>query len=273
MPSFGMLSQVAYREAVRLAPVSEFNRNWEIELGAPAGKTATILNGVDVDLYHPMEHEPKAPTVSFVGRIDPLKALEVLIDAFALVRERIPDARLRLFGPTPKGDEAYREGLERQILQLGLDEAVTFEGAVPDSMHAIAAGHVVALSSISEGLPFTVIEAMMAGRATVNTDVGGVAEVVGTDGEAGLLVHPRDPRQLADGIIALLQDPDRRQAMGRKARARALELFSLTTFVDRYRDLYEMALNDVAVSEPVQMKRLVTAEAEDQNNSQAGGVA
>lgn len=61
--------------------------------------------------------------------------------------------------------------------------------------------------------------------------------------------------------------------MGRKARARALELFSLTTFVDRYRDLYEMALNDVAVSEPVQMKRLVTAEAEDQNNSQAGGVA
>ena len=154
-----------------------------------------------------------------------------------------------------------------------MDEAVTFEGAVPDSMHAIAAGHVVALSSISEGLPFTVIEAMMAGRATVNTDVGGVAEVVGTDGEAGLLVHPRDPRQLADGIIALLQDPDRRQAMGRKARARALELFSLTTFVDRYRDLYEMALNDVAVSEPVQMKRLVTAEAEDQNNSQAGGVA
>ena len=53
MPSFGMLSQVAYREAVRLAPVSEFNRNWEIELGAPAGKTATIPNGVDVDLYHP----------------------------------------------------------------------------------------------------------------------------------------------------------------------------------------------------------------------------
>lgn len=269
-----MLTQVAYLEAVQLAPVSEFNRLWEIELGAPAGKTTAILNGVDVDQYHPIEHEPTAPTVSFVGRIDPLKALEVMIDAFALVRERIPDARLRLFGPTPKGDEEYREGLEAQIERLGLGESVTFEGEVPDSMQAIAAGHVVALSSISEGLPFTVIEAMMAGRATVNTDVGGVAEVVGASGEAGLLVPPRDPERLAEGLVTLLQNPDMRAAMGVRARRRALELFSLTTFIDRYRELYQLALGEGAVSERVNMRRLSFGESEPvQAAGQGGGVA
>lgn len=246
-----MLGQATYAAARYIAPVSDFNRQWELELGADPDRTAVIYNGVDTDLYHPLE-EPGEPTISFVGRIDPLKALEVLVEAFALVRRRVPAARLRLFGPTPKGNEAYHEELQAQIDALGLTEAVTFEGRVASSMQAFAAGQVVALSSISEGLPFTVIEAMMAGRATVNTDVGGVAEVVGRDGAAGIVVPPRDPRAFADALVSLLQDDALRQEIGRTARVRAMELFDLTTFLHSYRDLYRAAAlgEDVAAPSP-----------------------
>lgn len=248
-----MLSQVTYAEATRIAPVSDFNRQWELELGASAGKTTVIYNGVDIDLYRPIAEEPAEPTVSFVGRIDPLKGLEVMIDAFALVREKVPQARLRLFGPTPLGNEEYRRDLEVQIKELGLSDSVTFEGKVSSSMTAFAAGNVVALSSISEGLPFTVIEAMMAGRATVNTDVGGVGEVVGTDGSAGLLVPPRDPAALAEGLVTLLLDQERRQEVGLAARIRALELFDLNTFISRYRALYGLTVGQPSALETGEM--------------------
>ena len=89
---------------------------------------------------------------------------------------------------------------------------MTFAGPVASSRDAFAAGHVVALSSISEGMPYTVIEAMMCGRATVSTDVGGVAETVG---DAGLVVPPRDPRAFATACLELLTDPARRADLAR----------------------------------------------------------
>lgn len=237
-----LLTQLTYAEATSIAPVSDFNRGWELELGADPARTTTVHNGVDTDAYRPLSTEPSGPpTAVFVGRIDPLKDLETMIDAFALVRRDLPEARLRLFGPTPQGNEDYHAALADQVQRLGLGDAVTFEGPVPSSMRAFEAGHVVALSSISEGLPYSVIEAMMAGRPSVNTDVGGVAEIVGSDDRCGLVVPPRDPDALAAGLLALLSDPARRAAMGREARARATHLFSMDTFLASYRELYEAA--------------------------------
>ncbi len=150
-----LLTQATYAEAVAIAPpVSDFNRDWELYLGADPSRTRTIYNGVDTTGYRPIGSEPAEPTVVFVGRIDPLKALEVLVDAFALVRDRVPGARLRIFGPTPSGNEAYLASLQEQVRLAGLTESVSFEGAVESSMTAFEAATVVALSSISEGLPY-----------------------------------------------------------------------------------------------------------------------
>ena len=247
-----LLTQVTYAEAACIAPVSEFNRRWELRLGADPMRTSTIYNGVDVDMYTPIVGEPAVPTVSFVGRIDPLKGLEVLLDAFALLRERLPQARLRLFGPTPESNRDYRVGLEDQIARLGLSSCVSFDGPVESSMTGFEAGTVVALSSISEGLPYAVIEAMMAGRATVNTDVGGVSEIVGTDGRCGLVVPPRDPAAFAEALWTVLSDPGRRASMGHAARERAVSLFNMDDFIGAYRDLYATAhaVNRSRASEP-----------------------
>jgi glycosyltransferase involved in cell wall biosynthesis len=194
-----------------------------------------VPNGVAPDAYPELDSEPAEPTVVWVGRIDPLKDLHTLIRAFELVRARVPAARLRLAGPVPPTGREYADSCHKLVAQLGLYDAVTFVGPVSSSREAYATGNVVALSSISEGMPYTVIEAMMCGRATVSTDVGGVAETVG---EAGLVVPPGDPAAFADACVELLRDPVRRTCLARAARERALAHFTLDQMLAAYDHLY-----------------------------------
>ncbi|MEW2166769.1 GT4 family glycosyltransferase PelF [Streptomyces sp. NPDC007084] len=232
---FRLLAEETYRRAALITPGNRYNRLWEEQGGAAPAAIRTVYNGVDPAAFPPAGPEPERPTLSWAGRVDPIKDLETLIRAFALVRERLPDARLRLFGGTPRGGEAYRERCEALAAELGHGAAVTFEGRVEDIKDAYAAGNVVMLSSISEGFPFTLIEAMSCGRATVSTDVGGVREAVG---DSGLVVPPRDPAAMAAAALELLGDPGRRRSMGEAARLRVIEQFTLRQTVDTFRSVY-----------------------------------
>ncbi|MGW3991195.1 GT4 family glycosyltransferase PelF [Streptomyces sp. NPDC004830] len=232
---FRLLARESYLRAALITPGNRYNRLWEEEGGADPGSIRTVYNGVDPAAFPAAGPEPEVPTLSWAGRVDPIKDLETLIRAFALVRARLPQARLRLFGGTPRGGEAYRERCEALAAELGHADAVTFEGRVEDIKDAYAAGNVVMLSSISEGFPFTLIEAMSCGRATVSTDVGGVREAVG---ETGLVVPPRDPQAMAAAALELLGDAGRRRAMGEAARLRVIEQFTLRQTIDTFRSVY-----------------------------------
>ncbi|MFF4587207.1 GT4 family glycosyltransferase PelF [Streptomyces sp. NPDC001388] len=232
---FRLLAEESYRRAALITPGNRYNRLWEEQGGAAPESIRTVYNGVDPAAFPPAGPEPGTPTLSWAGRVDPIKDLETLVRAFALVREQLPVARLRLFGGTPRGGEAYRERCAALAAELGHADAVTFEGRVDDIRDAYAAGNVVMLSSISEGFPFTLIEAMSCGRATVSTDVGGVREAVG---DTGLVVPPRDPRAMASAALELLGDPARRRAMGEAARLRVIEQFTLRRTIDTFRAIY-----------------------------------
>jgi len=225
------LARLAYQEAALVAPVSGFNRRWAERHGAHPARVTVIPNGVDPQRFAPLDSEPAVPTISWVGRIDPLKDLETLIRAFGYVRAWLPGARLHLAGPVPAGNEDYAAACRRLAADLQVADAVTFAGPVACSRDAFAAGNLVALSSVSEGMPYTVIEAMMCGRATVSTDVGGVAEAVG---DAGLVVPPRDPRAFAAACLELLTEPARRAGLAARARERALAEFTLNRCLETY---------------------------------------
>ncbi|MEV6122985.1 GT4 family glycosyltransferase PelF [Streptomyces sp. NPDC052077] len=232
---FRLLAEETYRRAALITPGNRYNRLWEERGGAAPDAIRTVYNGVDPAAFPPAGPEPERPVLSWAGRVDPIKDLETLIRAFAQVRSQLPDVRLRLFGGTPRGGEAYRERCEALAEQLGHGDAVTFEGRVDDIKDAYAAGNVVMLSSISEGFPFTLIEAMSCGRATVSTDVGGVREAVG---DTGLVVPPRDPAAMASAALELLGDSVRRRAMGEGARLRVIEQFTLRQTIDTFRSIY-----------------------------------
>lgn len=229
------LTAATYRAADAIVPSSEYNRRWEQAAGAEPGKLTVIRNGVDPAAFPVAGTEPPVPTVSWLGRIDPLKDVETLLRAFALVKRRVPEARLRIFGTAPPGNERYLARCRRAADDLHLGDAACFEGHVADPVAAYHAGSVVALTSISEGFPYAVLEAMAAGRPVVATEVGGVPEAVGP---CGLVVPAADPRAFAAACVELLRDPARRSALGAAGRRRVLGEFTVDRCLAAYRSLY-----------------------------------
>ncbi|MEU6723137.1 GT4 family glycosyltransferase PelF [Nonomuraea wenchangensis] len=240
---FRRLAGAAYVAADRIAPHSSYNRRWQIRNGADPDRIRIMYNGVDPDDFPPVESSPDQPTLVFMGRIDPLKDLHTLLRAFAIVREKVPDARLRIFGGVPAGNEPYQESCLELAEELGVTDAARFEGRVTTPAAAYHAGDVVALTSISEGFPYTVVEAMACGLPVVVTNVGGVAEAVG---EAGMVVPPRDHVAAAEAMVRLLRDTGLRRRLGALARERVLERFTLRQSLDDYRSVYEELLGVTA---------------------------
>jgi glycogen synthase len=154
-------------------------------------------DGVRAELGIP-EH---APVVGNLANFKAAKDHPTLLRAAARVRERLPEVRFLLIGQGPLEPEARRLAAE-----LGLDATVVFTGFRTDAHRLLAALDVFTLSSTYEGLPIALIEAMALGRPAVVTRVGGVPEVL-ADGDQGLLVPPRDPAALADGLLRLLAAP------------------------------------------------------------------
>jgi polysaccharide biosynthesis protein PelF len=237
---FRTLAGAGYRVADALAPHSAYNRRWQLQNGADPERMWTMYNGVPPEEFPVAESEPDGPTIVFMGRIDPLKDLHTLIRAFAVVRAEVPGARLRMFGNTPAGNEAYHDSCVRLIEELGLTGAAVLEGRVDSPVHAYHAGSIVALTSISEGFPYTVVEAMACGRTVVCTNVGGVAEAVA---DSGIVVPPRNSQAVAEACIRLLRDDSLRQRWAQAARARVMDLFTLAHSLHAYRLVYEQAID------------------------------
>lgn len=113
-------------------------------------------------------------------------------------------------------------------------------GGTKEPEKAYSAGDIVAISSIMEGFPFTVIEAMACGKAVVASDVGGVREALG---DCGLLVRSRRPRELAKGIVRLLQDKELRQKFEKDSLIKINTEFTLEKCVQKFRDEYANVIN------------------------------
>jgi glycosyltransferase involved in cell wall biosynthesis len=230
------LSLAAYQVADAIAPGSDYNRRWQQANGADVDKIEPIHNGIDVDGFKSTAAKTEHPTLVWVGRIDPLKDVKTLLRAFVRVRQTIPNARLRIYGGTPPGNEGYlRECLDLRD-KLGLEENVAFEGRVRSIADAYLSGDVVVATSISEGFPYAVLEAMASGRAMIATDVGGVSEAID---DAGILVPPQDDVSLANACITLLGNPELRAALANDGRERVRSRFMVELSNERYGELYD----------------------------------
>ncbi len=221
------ITEGSYWCAHQIAPGSRYNHRWEIYVGAEPATIQTIYNGPDPAEFTPatFDRAPDAPpVVVWLGRIDPLKDLETLVRAAAIVHDDMPEVQFVLYGKAPKGNEWYYERVVGLRDRLGLQDTVHFPGYAASAAAAYNEGDFVVLSSISEGFPYSVVEAMMCGRTVVGTDVGGVSEAL--EG-CGLVVDPRHPEQMARACLQLLRDPDLARELGRKAREKALAQFSL----------------------------------------------
>ena len=231
------MTELSYTFADQVSPCCDANQRWELRLGAHPERVSTIYYGVDSSVFRAVPREPNAaPLVVWVGRIDPLKDVETLLQSAALVHEARPDVQFRLHGAAAPGGELYNERCLQLRHDLGLDDVVAFPGFTSTPQTAFQAADLVVLSSISEGFPYSILEAMLCSRPIVATAVGGIAEQVGP---CGLVVEPRNPGQMADAIVTLLADPQRLADLGELARQRAEELFSLSNEREAHMRAYD----------------------------------
>ncbi|MDQ4129502.1 MAG: glycosyltransferase family 4 protein, partial [Actinomycetota bacterium] len=207
----------------------------------PPSKLACIPPGWSGD---PLPHTGGGdrPTVVCVAKLRPEKGHDLLLAAFALVRQEVPNARLVLVG-----DGDLRPALESQAHELGLTEAVEFAGAVPSIWTYLAAADVFALASETEAFGMAIVEAMGAGLPVVAPDVGGVPELV-VPGVTGELFPPGDHHALAARLIDLLASPERRARMAAAALDKAQPLRMEHT-LPRYFALYDELLERDTASE------------------------
>ena len=224
-----------YHFADQVSPVCAYNSRWERQLGVRETKIRVIHNGVDPAVFAPSPHRKKSPpAVVGVMRIDPVKDIETLLRAAALVHATARDVKFIIYGGVTVPE--YFDRCLALRTRLGLDRAFVFAGHTENAPEAYHSGDIVVLSSVSEGFPYSIVEAMMAGKAIVATDVGGVSEALGP---AGIVIPPQDPERLARAICYLLENPLECASLGQEARERALTYFTTERFAALYLDCYE----------------------------------
>jgi glycosyltransferase involved in cell wall biosynthesis len=216
--------------------------------GKASDKVRVVHNGTDIRNYSPNNSGDKIrrefnikqqeAVIGIVGRIVPWKGHKVFLQADKLVRKRRPHTKFLIVGDTANGKNQYSKGIKRLTQQLGLGESVIFTGFRSDVPEILSAMDIlVHASTLPEPFGLTIIEAMASGKPVVATNGGGVPEIL-VNGVTGRLVPMNDVDALADAIVELLDDPEKRRAMGKAGRERVKKYFSVETFVQNLSDQY-----------------------------------
>jgi glycosyltransferase involved in cell wall biosynthesis len=215
--------------------------------GIPAERIEVIYNGVRLDDFSAsgdlrrqvraeLGIDPDAPVAIQVARLDYLKDHCTAIRAAERIRRKLPGFRLVVVGEGPE-----RAKIEAEIVDRKLSDCVLLLGLRTDVRRLLAAADLFLLTSISEGIPVTLIEAMGARLPVVSTAVGGIKEVVRPE-KTGLVAPAGDDVGLATAVVRLLTDPAKAQALGTAGRTRAEEMFAEDQMHAQYVRLYESML-------------------------------
>ena len=185
----------------------------------------------------------EAPLIGSVGVLNPQKGHEYLIRSAKLVRERVENVQFRILGVESPAHTAYLRSLHEEIEASGLSDCVQLvdpRDQVPELMQAF---DVFAMASVprSEGMPTVILEAMASGKPVVATDVGAVAELVEA-GVSGIVTQPLQPDLMAQEIVELLCDDERRNRIAHAGLVRAQREFSLDRLADLHAEAYRQAI-------------------------------
>lgn len=227
---------VISRVADRRLCVSEdiLRRRHEVD-GVPSQLLEVIPNGTRIP-DQPVSRVDGETVIGSVGRLVTAKDFPTLVEAVALLRSRGYRLRAEIVG-----EGADRQRIEDAIVRHDADETVSLVGHQDDVSSWLARWSLFASSSIQEGQPVALLEAMAHGLPCVATSVGGVPDTM-RDGSEGLIVPPGQPDKLADAIAGLLDDEPRRNALGDAARQRAIDDFSIDALARRCETIYSQAL-------------------------------
>jgi len=204
------------------------------------GDISVVPNGVDLERFKTSlgaKKEGNTKTIVFVGRLHPVKGVQYLIEAVAIVHQEIPDVKLVIVG-----DGIERSRLDELAEKLNLNGCIQFAGQVPQEsipqlMHQ---ADVFVLPSLSEGLPVVLLEAMAAGLPIVATNVGGNPDIV-EEGVNGYLVNAKNSEEIADRLLVLLQNDEIQEEISANNREK-VEMFTWDRVAEAVEEVYQKAI-------------------------------
>ena len=206
------------------------------------GTPVSIANPTGLEFFALAPSRPSEPRLLFAGVLTPRKNVVGLLNAFAQVRQAVPEARLIMAGPHP--DPGYAQTVQERVTSLALGDGVDIVGPLDNDRlrHEIATARALVLFSRQETAPTIIAQAMAAGKPVVATRVGGVAEMV-NDGESGFVVESEDETALAERMLTLLNDQDLCLRMGARGHELALCRFNPDAVARQTVEAYRIALN------------------------------
>ena len=245
-PKHNLLRRLVTPFIDRYVPVSRDLRGWlERVVRIPARKLQLIDNGVDTERFGAAGstngeawQDADAFVIGTVGRLQDVKDQATLVEAFACLRRLLPDEPLRL---VLVGDGPMRAQLEAQVAASGLQDSVWFAGPRSDVAPVMRSFSLFALSSIAEGTPVTLLEAMASELPVVATAVGGIPDLVahGSAGAAGTLVPAGDAQAMAAAIAPYVRDRALARRHGAAGRTRVEQQYSMQAMLAAYVALYD----------------------------------
>ncbi|MCY0871408.1 MAG: GT4 family glycosyltransferase PelF [Acidithiobacillus caldus] len=246
---FEFLGRLAYQQAWRILNLYEGVIPLQLAGGAPAEKLLTIPNGIDVERFVAARRPflQREDVVALIGRVVPIKDIKTFIRAAAILRARGRNTVFWIVGPTEEDEEYYAE-CRVLVEHLGLQDRVQFLGfrSVSEVLMTV---RLTVLSSISEGLPLSVLESFAAGVPVVATDVGSCRELVygaqpTVEEPAGIIVPIADPAALAGAMIALLDSEERWNLCSHNAVIRVERHYREEQMFARYGDLFDRVMTE-----------------------------
>lgn len=227
------------RYADRILANTRYEKDSLIDLGADPDKIDVVYREVDTELFRKVD-EVVDDTVLYIGRVTPIKGIELLIEAMGLLRDSF---KLVIVGLVE--DEGYHRRLRHRIQSLGIEDRVEFTGEVlyNDIPTYLSRALVVVLPSIYENLGGVLLEAQACECPVIGLDTGGIGEVI-KDQETGFLLKERDGALMAEKIELLAGDPGMRSEMGEAGRSMVLHEFSTDYYMKRIMGSYETIINE-----------------------------
>lgn len=237
------MSTAAYTYSHKTIALFEHAKSMQIELGAKSETCQVIPNGIRLERFSQvaeLDDQSETCNIGAIVRVVPIKDIKTMIYSFELVKKVLPQAKLYIIGPYDENPEYYAE-CQELIERLGCEDIIfTGKVRVEEWMGKL---DMVILTSVSEGQPFVLLEAMAAKRPVISTDVGCCKEIIegtyDTFGRAGMVASVMNPKSIATAIIKLAQDRAGMKEMGNNGYNRVKSAYQQQDFLKNYIKLYE----------------------------------
>jgi glycosyltransferase involved in cell wall biosynthesis len=248
---FTFLGRMVYLSSTHIVSLYDGNAALQLEYGAPPAKLEVIPNGIDPSEYQAARElrkrlrteAPERQVIGFIGRVVSIKDVKTLLRSMPAVLSSLPKARLHIYGPMDEEPEYVKE-CQDLVHILQLDDQVRFLGSRP-IVEILPEIDILALTSISEGLPLVLLEGFAATVPAVTTDVGACRELIfgrtpsdRNIGYAGFVTPIASPPETAHAVVKLLRDRTLQDQMGDVGLRRVLRFYRQNDIIRRYRELY-----------------------------------